>query len=314
MGTAGYSPRKTKISLGKEANYGSAAGVTLDRYWGRIQPLPIEIKKLLLKKEGLRDNIEVEGFVDAGQEVKFPINVNNILRWDFLEYVFGQASNNLAGGYYTHSLTPLNQPYHPSVMLEVAETAKTGGTDSVLSINGITVDTMDLNWAKGDFVKCKLGVIAQSASHGTTTNGTASAPSVIESHFKHVTLSIGGQAYRTLSGTFSARKNLSADFVPDASANGKIEQPKVGEFNYEIKIVVDKETSAHITAILAGSQTTAELDIDVDSNHYARFSFAAVRYGGVTEQLDLGNNVVLEELSLIPANCSASVKDDTSWA
>jgi len=31
------------------------------------------------------------------------------------------------------------------------------------------------------------------------------------------------------------------------------------------------------------------------------------------EQLDLGNNVVLEELSLIPANCSVSVKDDADW-
>ena len=301
MGTAGYSPRKTKISIGKETTYGSVAGVTLDRYWGRLQPMPIEIRKLLLKKEGLRDSIEVEGFVDAGQEVKFPININNILRWDFLELVFGQATNTQAGSYYTHSLAPLNQPYHPSVMLEAAETAKTGGTDSVLSINGITIDTMDLSWAKGDFVKCKIRVIAQSAAHGTTASGTASAPSATESHFKHITFSIGGQAYRTISGTFSARKNLSADFVPDASESGKIERPKVGEFNYELKIVVDKETAAHLTAILAGSSTTTDLDIDVDSNHYAHFSLAGVRYSGVTEQLDLGNNVVLEELSLIAA-------------
>lgn len=314
MGTAGYTPRKTKISFGKETTYGDPTGVTLNRYWGRIQPLPIEIRKLLLKKEGLRDNIEVEGYVDAGQEVKFPISINNVIRWYFLEYVFGQATNNIAGSYYTHSITPLNQPYHPSVMLEVSETAKTGGTDSVLSANGITVDTMDLTWAKGDFIKCKLGIIAQSASHGTSTSGTATAPTATESHFKHITFQIGGEAYRTLSGTLSTKKNLSAEFVPDASAQGKIEQPKVGEFNYELKIIVDKEDASHIAAILAGNPTTAELDIDVDSNHYARFSFTGVRYNGLTEQLDLGNNVILEEISLLPTGCSASIKDDVSWA
>lgn len=314
MGTAGYSPRKTKISFGGETNYGDTLGVTLDRHWGRMQPLPIELKKLLLKKEGIRDNVEVEGFVEAGHDIKFPINVNNTLRWYFLEYVFGQATNDVAGDYYTHTIVPLNQPYHPSVMMEAAETAKTGGTDSVLSVNGITIDTMDLSWTKGDFIKCRIGVIAQSASHDSTTNGTAVAPDVVESHFKHLTFRIGGTPYRSLSGTFSIKKNLAADFVPDASAEGKIERPKVGEFNYELRLIVDKETSDHISGFLAGGSIAVDLDIDVDADHYAHFSLTEVYGGGIIENIDLGNNVILQELSLIPTKCSVEVKDDVSWA
>ena len=308
-----YASRKTVINIGNEAVASGTQAASLAKWWGGMQPLDRQFSNRLIKSEGIRDGIETESFVRGYKDIKFNLLLNRWQRNDWLYYVFGQQSESgPASGVYTHTLTPLNQPYHPSFSLEVAEKQTTNSAEIFL---GGYADGLEIKWQRGGLITASIPAIFQDLV-APSSSITGSATNSAEAPFmgRHIEVTFDGSGMITNSGTIRIKKNALAEPVADSTAGAVIAQPEVGEFEYEVELVRNKSDNVLTAAV----NDAAEHDIIVKisrnaTNDYVQFTINNMYADDRKAPIDLGSNVNIETIMLRGGACSVEVKDDHAW-
>lgn len=303
---AAYSPRRVRISAGEESTYGSAAG-TLDIWLGLINPFEATKKNNLLKLEGLREGLEIPGYADNYESINFTLNINGFTSARFLKYTMGQVSTS-GSGPYVHTITALNDAYHPSITIEVA---KFGTTDKVKRYLGCVFGNTTIKWSKGEIVKATVDVIAKSIENDTTANGTATEPTDVESKiysYRHATLKISGTEVVHREGTYSIKKEVTAEPRIDSSNVGYITRPYVGPIEHTLEFVVD--LGAYDLDSLTG-YNSIEVKFTNGSNYLKVTGDAKIEEIG--EPIDLGNNIILQRVMAYMKNVQIEAQEDDAW-
>jgi len=305
-----YNPRRTVPSIGKESTYGTTAS-SLSKFWGLIQPLQPNDDYDFAEKEGIRDSIEIQGNEIMVERHSFDIAIDWLANGQVLEYVFGTNSESGSGDI-THTILPLNNSYHDSFSLEVAEK---GTTNDVNMYKGCTVDEFSLSWNKGEQVKAVAKMIAQSVANGTTIVGTSSEPADQEYFdWSHVQLKINGSTVENESGSLTIIKNLEAEpRVTDAAGNKLIARPSNGSLKYSLTFARKKVDSVVGAAWRAGADNTVVLLLKISATYYIQFSFTGVKIKTNQTDIDTGNTTNMENVTAVPTACAVEVMDQSSW-
>jgi hypothetical protein len=305
-----YNPRRTVPSIGKESTYGTAAS-SLSKFWGLMQPLQPNDDYDFAEKEGIRDDIEIQGNEIMVQRHSFDIQIDWLANGQILEYVFGTNSESGSGDI-THTILPLNNSYHDSFTLEVAEK---GTTNDVNTYLGCTIDEFTLSWNKGEQVKATASIVAQDVDNGTTISGTSSEPASQEYFdWSHVKLSVNGSTVENESGSLTVSKNLESEpRVTDAPGTKLIARPSNGSMKYNLTFARKKLDAVIGTAWRTGSDNTLVLLLQISATYYIQFTFTGVKFKTNQTDIDTGNTTNMENVTAVPTACAVEVVDQSNW-
>lgn len=308
-----YNPRKTKINIGEEENYASQAA-SMEEYWGIFQPVTRDDDYDLNERDGIRDSIESGGFDKMVQRHAFDMPLDWVNNWRHLFYVFGSHEEVEDDGVYTHTLTPLNESYHPSFTAEVVEKA---GTNDVSRYLGTVVEEWSLDWSVGEQITSTLSVIARDVLPDTAEAGNSAEPSgALYYNFSHVKLEVDSTTVKHENGSLTLNKNVEAEPRVDAGDGDiKIKRPYTGKFEWTLTFSRKKDDRTIRTAWKTGDKVPVKLHVVRNAaNDNLEIDLGMCTIKQVQTPIDTGNDTNREDITIQPEkNIQAVVQDLTSW-